>query len=351
MKNNNSTIPTIYGINRTTGTPYVTVVVDGRTQTFNGDHPAYKTVINAIKNSKIDLLRSIATIKELIQQRSGGKFVVENGVLKFDGKPVNSAIADRIVGMFNNGLDVQPYVKFMQNLVQNESKTAIEELYLFLESCTLPITDDGHFLAYKMVNNDYTSIYDSKTTNNIGEIVKMDRAAVDPSRERTCSYGLHFASLEYVEKGSYGSVLMGHRLLVLKINPKDVVSIPSDYNNSKGRASEYLVLEEIEWGEHITPYDSTKYLDDDCDDDCDDDYDDDYDDAENVDVDLAKVTVQPRNVPVANVNQGVKMNHKLAKGLRATYSRNPHLSYAALGKQYGISARQAGRIVKGEAWV
>ena len=45
------------------------------------------------------------------------------------------------------------------------------------------------------------------------------------------------------------------------------------------------------------------------------------------------------------------MNHKLAKQLRATYLRNPHLSYVSLGKQYGISGRQAGRIVNNEAWV
>jgi hypothetical protein len=35
--------------------------------------------------------------------------------------------------------------------------------------------------------------------------------------------------------------------MVVKIHPKDVVSIPSDYNNSKGRACKYTVISELEY--------------------------------------------------------------------------------------------------------
>jgi hypothetical protein len=34
--------------------------------------------------------------------------------------------------------------------------------------------------------------------------------------------------------------------MILQINPKDVVSIPNDYNRAKGRCSEYLVIGEVE---------------------------------------------------------------------------------------------------------
>jgi hypothetical protein len=33
--------------------------------------------------------------------------------------------------------------------------------------------------------------------------------------------------------------------MILKINPRDVVSIPSDYNNSKGRTCRYEVIDEL----------------------------------------------------------------------------------------------------------
>jgi hypothetical protein len=37
----------------------------------------------------------------------------------------------------------------------------------------------------------------------------------------------------------------------VKINPADVVSIPSDYNNMKGRASRYEVLREVEYDDEL----------------------------------------------------------------------------------------------------
>jgi hypothetical protein len=34
--------------------------------------------------------------------------------------------------------------------------------------------------------------------------------------------------------------------MILKINPRDVVSIPNDYNDTKGRACRYEVIDEID---------------------------------------------------------------------------------------------------------
>jgi hypothetical protein len=68
----------------------------------------------------------------------------------------------------------------------------------------------------------------------------MDRNTVDDDQNRTCSTGLHFCSKEYL--GSFG----GQRILILKINPRDVVSIPTDYNASKGRACRYEIADEID---------------------------------------------------------------------------------------------------------
>lgn len=111
----------------------------------------------------------------------------------------------------------------------------------------LPITKDGCFIAFKMVRADYRDIYTGTMDNSPGCVPKMKRADVDPDKDRTCSRGLHFAALEYVRNGSYGSSSNGDRLMAVKINPRDVVAIPTDYNNSKGRACQYLVLKELDW--------------------------------------------------------------------------------------------------------
>lgn len=172
--------------------------------------------------------------------QSTGQVTVEHGVVKFGGMEVDNALTQRMLRMLKEGFDIEPMRKFMQNVMQNPSNTAVNELYLFLEANSLSLTSDGYFLAYKSVNENFTSIHDGKTSNKIGEIVKMPRNMVDDNRNQTCSNGLHFASLDYVK-----NYFRGDKILALKINPANVVSIPSDYNNQKGRACEYEVIAEV----------------------------------------------------------------------------------------------------------
>jgi hypothetical protein len=141
--------------------------------------------------------------------------------------------------MLEDGFDVAPLVEFMHNLMKNPSKRAVDELYGFLEKNSLPITPDGCFLAYKRVRGDYKDCYTGTMDNSVGKVVEMERNMVDDNRDNTCSTGLHFCSHSYL--ASFG----GERTVIVKVNPADVVSIPSDYNNAKGRACSYEVIGEI----------------------------------------------------------------------------------------------------------
>lgn len=174
-------------------------------------------------------------------------------------KELHNAMTERVIRMAEEGFDVKPLVNFMVNLLSNPSKTAVDELYLFLEATELPITTDGHLIAYKIVRDDYTSIHDPSFRNDVGTVVEMPRNEVCDDRNQTCSYGLHFCSKTYL--GSYGSSNRGtDRLVLVKINPADVVSIPSDYNNAKGRASKYLIWKDItesDWRKKFTQSDYT----------------------------------------------------------------------------------------------
>jgi hypothetical protein len=75
--------------------------------------------------------------------------------------------------------------------------------------------------------------------NSVGQVVEMERNTVDDDKDRTCSSGLHFCSQSYL--AHFG----GERTVIVKINPRDVVSIPSDYNDAKGRACRYEVIGEL----------------------------------------------------------------------------------------------------------
>jgi hypothetical protein len=71
----------------------------------------------------------------------------------------------------------------------------------------------------------------------------MPRNEVDDNRSNLCSDGLHFCSFSYL--GHFGSGA-GNRVLIVKVDPADVVSIPADYNDAKARACRMEVIGEIE---------------------------------------------------------------------------------------------------------
>jgi len=223
-------------------TDAVTVVVDGKAHVVYKSNQYYSALIAAIKScDKTTILNSIS-LAEQINKFGKGKVYVKDGLVYFNTKPVNSAVSDHIIRMVKEGFNVEPMLLFLRNLMNNPSDTSREELYLFMQKGKMPITSDGHFLAYKRVRNNYTDIHSGIFDNTPGKVVEMPRDQVDTNRNNTCSKGLHFCSEGYLPHFGSGS---GNRVVMVKVNPADVVSIPSDYDNTKGRTWRYEVLRDV----------------------------------------------------------------------------------------------------------
>ena len=71
------------------------------------------------------------------------------------------------------------------------------------------------------------------------------RNQVSDNRNESCSFGLHAASLTYLNKSRYG-YSSDARLMKLKIDPVNFVSVPHDYDGAKARVCEYIVIEEVD---------------------------------------------------------------------------------------------------------
>jgi hypothetical protein len=104
----------------------------------------------------------------------------------------------------------------------------------------------------------------------------MPRNAVCDDAEVGCSYGFHAGSHKYASTFGGGD----SKLLIVKINPADVVSVPKDCDCQKLRTSRYEVLKEAT-GVYRSPMakDGEDYYAED-EGDRGFDYDDDYDDYE-----------------------------------------------------------------------
>lgn len=229
---------------------------NGNSVTMYSSNKNYSKFVDLINAGKYEQAEILGDVKVAINRylkvmsQTGMQFRVSDTAVQWldanydheDGwVDLHNAITSRIIDMAKAGLNVTPLANFIENLMNNPSKQAVDELYLFLEATKLPITDDGYFIAYKLVRDDYMDIYTGKFDNSVGQRLWMSRNEVDDRRNNTCSTGFHFCSKEYLPH--YGSAT-NSRCVLVKINPADVVSIPSDYNNAKGRCNAYEVVGE-----------------------------------------------------------------------------------------------------------
>ena len=217
----------------------IVVVVDNKPHTISNAHITYEKVKQAIKDQDWEAVRKLVEPVKAIQDYSAGKVEIRNGQFFWKGEVMHSVLADKIVTMFKEGFPIEPLVAFVTNLHTNPSARAVNELYSFLEAGNMPITSDGHFLAYKKVRDNYKDVHSGTIYNRVGDVVEMERNKVNDNSAETCSYGLHFCSMDYLKHFS------GSRIMILKINPRDVVSIPADYNDTKGRCCRYEVIGEV----------------------------------------------------------------------------------------------------------
>lgn len=218
----------------------IAIVVDSKSYTVNKSHITYEKLREAIKAGDEDAIRNLVNPKQAIINFAMGNVEIRGSEFFWKGKPMHNALSTKMIDMLKEGFPIDPLVEFMTRLHKNPSKRAVDELYGFLEKGALPITPDGYFLAYKKVRANYMDCHTGTISNHVGAVVEMERNEVDDNKDRTCSAGLHFCSQEYLK--SFG----GERTMILKIDPADVVSIPSDYNDSKGRCCRYTVIGELD---------------------------------------------------------------------------------------------------------
>ena len=232
------------------------VVIDefgNKVYTLNRSHPNYDAVVEAVRNNDEVSIHKLCNISKTIETFAEGKVRVENGHVYYGTLLLDGVIVDRILGFIQEKLPVTPLLKFINKLYENPSARAISELYKFLEHKNMPITPEGNFLAYKGVQTDYFSktagnievilgkVVNGKIFNGVGETIVVKRNQVCDDKNVGCSKGLHAGSVKYATEFGYGG-----KVVIVEINPADVVSIPTDCECQKLRACAYKVVGEFE---------------------------------------------------------------------------------------------------------
>lgn len=198
----------------------------------------YVEIKEAIKNRDFNTVIKLADYGSVIKSATKGDFSVKDGEVVCNGKALPIKFAAKLKEFIENKIPCDSLKNFWENLRRNPSMNAREELFNFLENNGIPITQDGCFIGYKKVKDDFKDWYTGTINSSPGKIVSIARQSVDPDCNRTCSYGLHVGCWDYANTQYHAGE---GKMVQVKVNPRHVVSVPTDYNGQKMRVCQYEV--------------------------------------------------------------------------------------------------------------
>jgi len=257
------------------GQGHWTVTLNGQPHLFDPSHPHYTSLIQCVHAGDADEFVNLLNTGLVVEDWSEGDFKFRDGLLYFEDEQVAKDPTNRIVECLQQGFPHQFMMNYLTNLYDNVSERAVQESYKWSSHKGLPITEDGMLVGYKGVRTyagetiqgkngeikegDLVDIYTGNSfRNNVGDTASMKRRQVCDDHTQGCDSGLHVGTYDYACNwaGSTGVVVL------VKFNPKDIVSVPSDCNCEKMRVSSYEVISVAREQLEEAVYTEDEYYDD-----------------------------------------------------------------------------------------
>lgn len=222
----------------------INLTFPGSFKTIHRTHPFFADVVKHIRNNELDSNGPLGKILDKagqLKKSSNGVFDMIGDCIFYNGSIITTELSNKIFEYTEANIPYDNLILFHESLSNNPSEHVRNELWKFLDRAGHPLTEDGCFIAYRKCREDYFDGHSGTFRNMIGDICVMDRKDCDDNPENTCSRGLHAASYNYAK-----SFLSGGHLMAVKIDPKDVVSIPKEYKTEKLRCCKFEVVDEID---------------------------------------------------------------------------------------------------------
>jgi hypothetical protein len=241
------------------GNKKYTVLVKNKPYHFGPDHDEFANLVDSLKMGDEDEFIQLVTVGQQLADWASGDFSFVEGVMMYQDEQVNDVIAVRMVRLMRDGFSCNPMMDFVENLYENPSFRSVNELYTFLANRSLVITDDGHFIGYKAVHRHAGSDVINKKTgevitegdlvdcrtgnvrNNVGDTPSMPRRLVDDNSGQACGSGFHCGSFDFANAHAGATPMV-----LVKVHPKNVVSVPTDSGCQKVRVCDYEVVAEYD---------------------------------------------------------------------------------------------------------
>jgi hypothetical protein len=221
---------------------------DGTTTLIPCTDRNYAKIIKGIHDGLPEAkLRNIINTVTTWHSWSGGSIVERAGIVYAKTPEGLVRVPDQLRDVLNrfkeiNG-EARAFCRFLYKLMQNPSKTSVDTFYSYVKRYDLTITDEGNVRGYKAVTWEWLDKHTETIKNTIGSNPKMERNQVCDNPNVACSTGFHFGSVSYVKgfAARFGQP-KGDRIILVDVDPADIVCVPHDCDCGKVRCSSYKVV-------------------------------------------------------------------------------------------------------------
>lgn len=239
----------------------ISILIPGRSELLGADstHPNFEAIREAAVNGDDVDFEALFDVGVAIAKRFEPlttRIALGNGVITLDGDPVHNALTQAILRFMDEGADFGPLVRFMDKVVNNPCEHSREQLYSWLENREgITISPIGNVVGYKGVRKQADGSMVSKFSgraivdgevveghipNRVGSTIEMPRSEVAHDPSSACSTGLHVGTWSYASQYAVGAMLECH------VDPRDVVSVPTDAAGEKVRVCRYIIAGTID---------------------------------------------------------------------------------------------------------
>lgn len=225
--------------------------------TANTNHKNWEQIVAGVVADDPSVARLFDATEAVAErfERLTDRISVAHGKVYFDGDVINNAVTEQILRFLEADEDFMPLVNFLDKVSLNPEPHSREQLYGWVAARpSITITEEGDLIAYKGLLRDsneqgdfYRSVYSGVAIVNgevyngqipqrIGDTVEMPRSQVEFDPTQGCSTGLHAGTFSYAN--GYGD-----SRVKVAINPRDVVSVPTEHQEQKIRVCRYVVID------------------------------------------------------------------------------------------------------------
>lgn len=245
------------------------------------DHPRWAKALQLVNDLKAKLItadvfaaqfREVVSVEKAITEKFtrlggilDGRMSVSSAGVTVDYEPIDPVLESHILRMIEadgtprDHVNWKAFSKFIENLYANEDPFVRNQLFGWMSfedlyGTGLTLTEDGCFIGYKgcmgtpeapeSIRTGHAIAdgvdYNGHIPNKLGSTVEMPRSEVIADPAIGCGPGLHVGTHKYAKSWARGV------LLTVKVNPRDVVSVPVDCAAQKIRTCRYEVIEVVE---------------------------------------------------------------------------------------------------------